>query len=106
MLMQQIKNENLQEHSLSQVDQTLFHMFKIYQQTQAEITDSLGVAIVKQKTEYILEITIELAVLMIFLGYAFLFYAKENKETATRIGKILLLPVEVIKGDLKILRNF
>ena len=81
-------------------------MFKIFQKTQAEITNSLIVAINNQKAEYLFEIILELMVFVAFLGYIARFYFRENKECMNRIGKILLLPVSVVKNDLKILNNF
>ena len=41
-----------------------------------------------------------------FVGYMARFYFRENRECMNRIGKILLLPISLIKNDLKILRNF
>ena len=81
-------------------------MFKIFQKTQAEITNSLIVSINNQKAEYFFEIILELMVFIAFLGYIARFYFRENKECMNRIGKILLLPVSVVKNDLKILNNF
>ena len=81
-------------------------MFKIYQKAQTEIADSLSIAADNQKTEYMTEIAIELLVLMVFLGYMGVFFKKDKKYTLIRIGKILLLPIGVIKNNSKILKQF
>jgi len=81
-------------------------MFKTYQKAQRQIADSLSVAADHQKTEYMLEIAIELLILLIFLGYVVVFFRRDKRHTLIRIGKILLLPIGIIKNNSKILRSF
>ena len=81
-------------------------MFKIYQKSQSEIAGSLSIAANNQKAEYMIEMAIEMLVLLVFLGCVGVFFKKDKKHTLFRIGKILLLPVGIIRNNSKILKSF
>lgn len=91
---------------MAEIDLTLFFMFKVYQKIQAQIADSLSVAASHQKTEFLVEMAVELLVLVIFLCFVLRFYRKDKRDTLFRIGRILLLPIGIIKTNAKIFKNF
>jgi hypothetical protein len=53
-------------------------MFKIYQQTQAQITLSLTIAIDHQNIQYLLLVAFEMLVFCGVVVYMGIFYKKEN----------------------------
>lgn len=81
-------------------------MFKVFQIMQELIIDSLELKISSQKIEFMFYISVELTIFLAFCAFARRFQTNENRKSSDRVGRILLLPVRIIKNELKILKNF
>ena len=88
---------------MKKVDRAFLHMFKVFQIMQELIIDSLELKISNQKIEFMFYISVEL---LVFCAFARRFQTNENRKSSDRVGRILLLPVRIIKNELKILKNF
>ena len=87
------------------IDYSIFFMFKIYQATQARIFISLNEAIQgNSKFDYVL-FSLQILVFVVVIGFSWLFVKREKRAISNLAGRILLVPLPVIRASHGLLKK-